>query len=116
MNNNADATFNVLVVVAMLLVLLMMLAMFAVFLLFFRVWIRAFLHGYPVMIVTLIGMRLRGSPPGLLVDAYITLRRTGMDITIRDVENTYIDARPRAQTGDELVEIVKKRAAAGTQS
>jgi uncharacterized protein YqfA (UPF0365 family) len=108
MNDASD----LLALVAALVVLLIMLAMFAVFLAFFRDWIRAFLYGCHVSIFTLIGARLRGNPPGLLVDAYISLRRAGFHATMRDVENTYIDARPRAETSDELVEILKRRAAA----
>lgn len=90
-------------------VMLFALIMVAVLVLVGRHWLRAFLHGTPVPLISIIAMRLRGNPPSLLIDAYIMLRRAQISTTIGDVENAYIDARNRVATSDDLVELVKKR-------
>ena len=77
-----------------------------------RPWLRALFHGAPVSILHIVGMRLRGNPPRLLIDAYIALRRADLEVTIGDVENAYIDGRNRILTSDDLVELVKKGAKA----
>jgi hypothetical protein len=58
-------------------------------------------------------MRLRGNPPMLLIDAYISLRRAGIPTTIVAVEETYIDNKNRVSTSDDLVELVKQSASTG---
>ena len=96
-----------------LLVSLAMLAFFvvAVFavVLVLRPWLRAFLHGAPVSVIQIVGMRLRGNPPEILIDAFIALRRAGLVVTIADVENAYFDGKNRVSNSNDLVEIVKKR-------
>ena len=82
---------------------------FALFITTFRPWFRSFLYGNPVSATDIVAMRLRGNPPMLLVNAYITLQRAGIPVTIKDVENAYIDARSRIATSDDLVQVVKSR-------
>jgi uncharacterized protein YqfA (UPF0365 family) len=79
----------------------------AVVVLLGRPWLRAFMHGTPVPFVHIVAMRLRGNPPSLLIDAYISLRRAGIAITIGELENTYIDAKNRIVTTADLVELIK---------
>jgi len=74
-----------------------------------RHWLRAFLFGVPVSLLEILGARLRGNPPALLVDAYIALKHGGADVTFRDVENAYFDARTRIVTSNELVDVVNQR-------
>ena len=57
---------------------------------FFSVWLRAWLAGAYVGIVTLVAMRLRQVPYGLIVDARITARKAGIDITIDELEAHYL--------------------------
>jgi len=83
-----------------------------VFFLVLRPWLRAFLHGAPVSVFHILGMRLRGNPPTLLIDAYIALKRADLAITIGDVENAFVDGRNRVLTSDDLVELVNKGAKA----
>ena len=40
-------------------------------------WMRAFMSGAPISLVQLIGMRLRGVPPNLVVDSVVTLVHRG---------------------------------------
>ncbi|HEX2100114.1 MAG TPA: flotillin-like protein FloA [Candidatus Synoicihabitans sp.] len=57
---------------------------------FFSVWLRAWLAGAYVGIVNLVAMRLRQVPYGLIVDARITARKAGIDISIDDMEAHYL--------------------------
>ncbi|MEO0054982.1 MAG: hypothetical protein RLZZ50_929, partial [Verrucomicrobiota bacterium] len=57
---------------------------------FFSVWLRAWLAGAYVGIVTLVAMRLRQVPYGLIVDARITAKKAGIDITIDELEAHYL--------------------------
>jgi uncharacterized protein YqfA (UPF0365 family) len=81
------------------------------FLMVVRPWLRALGHGTPVSMVSIIGMRLRGNPPVLLIDAYIALHRASVATTIADVENTYIDNRTRVRNSEDLVHFVKSKTA-----
>jgi uncharacterized protein YqfA (UPF0365 family) len=57
---------------------------------FFSVWLRAWLAGAYVGIVTLVAMRLRQVPYGLIVDARITAKKAGIEITIDEMEAHYL--------------------------
>ncbi|MGI9456706.1 MAG: flotillin-like FloA family protein [Aeoliella sp.] len=84
-----------------------------IFAMLVRPWLRAVLHRAPVLLPQILAMRLRGNPPLLLIDAYITLRRAGISTTIDEVENVYIDSSTRVSTSDNLVELVKQRTHVG---
>jgi len=62
----------------------------AIVLSFFSVWLRAWLAGAYVGIVTLVAMRLRQVPYGLVVDARITAKKAGIDISIDDIEAHFL--------------------------
>jgi len=81
------------------------------FLMVVRPWLRALGHGRPVSLISIVVMRLRGNPPLLLIDAYIALHRSGVDISIAEVENTYIDNRIRVRNSEDLVHFVKSKTA-----
>jgi uncharacterized protein YqfA (UPF0365 family) len=57
---------------------------------FFSVWLRAWLAGAYVSPFALIAMRLRQVPYGLVVDARITAKKAGIEITIDDIEAHYL--------------------------
>jgi len=57
---------------------------------FFSVWLRAWLAGAYVGLVTLVAMRLRQVPYGLIVDARITAKKAGIEISIDDMEAHYL--------------------------
>jgi uncharacterized protein YqfA (UPF0365 family) len=57
---------------------------------FFSVWLRAWLAGSYVGIVNLVAMRLRQVPYGLIVDARITAKKAGLDITIDELEAHFL--------------------------
>lgn len=88
-------TFALLFVLAVLLVL--------------RPWLRARLGGgLDVRVPHIIGMRLRGNPPMLLVDAYLKLLHSGRRTTIQMVESCYIANKGRVPDVDTLVMLVPK--------
>lgn len=66
------------------------LVVFGIVLSFFSVWLRAWLAGAYVGIITLVAMRLRQVPYGLVVDTRITAKKAGIDITIDDIEAHYL--------------------------
>ena len=101
---------NVWLFVAIAWMIFFPLAVIASIPLFVRPWLRAAFHGTPISLVSIVSMRLRGNPPLLLIDAYIALKRAGIDASIVDVENAYIDSRTRVKTAPDLVALVKQRA------
>ena len=62
----------------------------AIVLSFFSVWLRAMLAGAYVGIPTLVAMRLRQVPYGLVVDARITAKKAGIEISIDDIEAHFL--------------------------
>jgi len=83
---------------------------FGLGLLFVRPWVRAFMSGAPIPIMSLLGMRLRGTPVRLLTDAYIQLRHRGSTATLADVEKLYIANRHRVRKAGDLIDFVERDA------
>lgn len=74
-----------------------------------RPWLRARLGGgTDVQVAYVIGMRLRGNPPMLLVDAYLKLLHSGKQTTIQMVESCYIANKGRVLDVDTLVMLVPR--------
>lgn len=78
---------------------------FVMFLL--KPWRHAFFSGTPVPMIAIIGMRLRGNPPMLLIEAYGRLRRSGVETSMSEVEAVYLQDRGRGPDVDALVELVR---------
>ena len=57
---------------------------------FINTWLKAMLAGAPVSILTLIAMRLRGVPYGMIVDSRIMVVKAGLDLTINQLEEYYL--------------------------
>ncbi|MDX2186589.1 MAG: flotillin-like protein FloA [Opitutaceae bacterium] len=57
---------------------------------FFSVWLRALLAGASVSFINLVAMRLRQVPYGLMVDARITAKKAGIDISIDEIEAHFL--------------------------
>lgn len=68
-------------------------------------WIRSFLSGGRISLFQVIGMRLRGSPASLIVDAHVSLLHRGEAIRIQEVESRYLAHRGRIHSSRELVEL-----------
>lgn len=56
----------------------------------FGLWFRALVSGAPVSMGRLVGMRLRKIKLAMVVDAYITGKKAGLDINITELETHYM--------------------------
>ncbi len=54
------------------------------------IWFRALVSGASISMGKLVGMRLRKIKIGMIVDAYITGKKAGLDITISELETHYM--------------------------
>jgi uncharacterized protein YqfA (UPF0365 family) len=72
----------------------------------FRPWLRVLLSGGKVSIFDILGMRLRGNPPSLLIDAYLALLMSNQDMSIAKVERVYIANKSRILFADDIVRFV----------
>ncbi len=61
-----------------------------IFLHFLQIWIRAFAARAPVSIANLIGMRLRGIPPAIIVNVRIMAVKAGLEMSTDGLEAHYL--------------------------
>jgi uncharacterized protein YqfA (UPF0365 family) len=99
---------NELAIVALAVGAVFLFAVAALALMLVQPWLRAMLSGAPVMAVQILGMRLRGTPANLLVDAYVQLRARGRDVEVAEVERQYLAQRQRVREAIHLVDLVEK--------
>ncbi|MFM7070855.1 MAG: flotillin-like FloA family protein [Planctomycetota bacterium] len=104
-----DTTPLAFVPVVLALIALMFFTSLALVVWVIKPWLRAFMHGVPVSLFHILGMRLRGNPPTILIDAYIKLHRAGDEVTLAELEHTYIDSRSRILSDLDLVEVFESR-------
>ena len=81
------------------------LVMLGVLINFFGVWIKAIASGARVSFANLIGMRLRGISPSLIVNARIMATKAGLEISTNDLEAHYL-------AGGNVINVVKALIAA----
>lgn len=70
-------------------------------------WARAFTGGARVPLMSIVGMRLRRTPPHFLIDAYIRLVKKDMKPKMDDIELLYIAHRENIHTAADLVDLVR---------
>ncbi len=70
---------------------------------FINTWLKAMLAGAPVSILTLIAMRLRGVPYGMIVDSRIMAVKAGLDLSINQLEEHYLAEGHLIQTIQALI-------------
>ena len=73
-------------------------------------WLRAFTQGMPVSAIYVLGMRLRGTPANLLVDAYLRVRRAGVSMDIGEIEQMYLDHKSESPTTEDLLNFIRELA------
>ena len=73
-----------------LLLLVLVAAVVLLYLIPLPLWIAAWSSGAYVGLLTLIGMRLRRVPPGVVVNARISAVKAGLDISINDLEAHFL--------------------------
>ena len=74
----------------MIVVIIAAIIAFFVVLSFINTWLKALLAGAPVSMLTLIAMRLRGVPYGMIVDSRIMAVKAGLNLTINQLEEHYL--------------------------
>lgn len=57
---------------------------------FLNTWLKAMLAGAPVSMLTLVAMRLRGVPYGMIIDSRIMAVKAGLDLTVNQLEEHYL--------------------------
>lgn len=76
---------------------------------FFSTWLKAMLAGAHVNMVTLLAMRLRGVPYGMIVEARITAVKAGLNLSIDELEKHYLADGALIQTIQALIAANKAR-------
>lgn len=74
----------------------------------FRPWIRLKLLGGHGSLIHIVAMRLRGTPPMLIIDAYTALLQSGEDVRLHDVESQYVVHRATIMDVRDLIEKVRE--------
>lgn len=69
---------------------LLVIAFLIIFLNFLGVWVRALMSGARVTLSSLIGMKLRRVPPGVMVDARIRMMKAGLELSTDSLEAHYL--------------------------
>ena len=72
-------------------------------------WIRAKCGGAKVTLLHIAAMRLRGCPPGLICDAYVSLVQRGVEPNLAEIESTYLANRTRIRDLGDLLELLESR-------
>src|SRR4029078_11637344 len=107
--DNTRSVFVRGVAIVLLLALVLVAALFATL---FGPWLRGLLSGVPVSMARLLGMRIRGVPPRLIVDAIVTLVHRGYPIN-RDLwyhtESLYLAQRGLIQSPEQLADLMERQ-------
>lgn len=75
-------------------------------------FLRALFAGGKVSLAQIIGMNLRGNPPLLIVDAYVVLLHSKVQITVSELESLYMANKYFIHNAQSLVELAKKQKSA----
>lgn len=74
-----------------------------------RPWLKAWSSGVYLSIMEIIFMKLRGTPPNILIEVAMTLKHSGTEYTYQDLEVIYIAEKFDISGPKELYEIYKER-------
>jgi uncharacterized protein YqfA (UPF0365 family) len=97
------------VLVILIAVAIAILVVMVLFLSFIRIWIKAITSGVPISLIRIIGMKLRGNPTELLIDAHIILTKQQSSATLDETEYTYMENRNRVRSSDDLIRLVREK-------
>ena len=99
----------ILVVFVAATLLILALAMLGLAIWVLRPWMQGFLKGVPVTLIQILGMRLRGHPPSLIIDAYAQLQQRKIPITLGQLEWVYLTEKHRILTSHDLAVLAEKQ-------
>lgn len=73
-----------------------------------RPWIRLKMSGGRGSLLSIVGMRLRGTPPLMIVDAYTSLLHSGEKVRLAEVESQYVANRAQIMDTRDLLNLVRE--------
>ncbi|MFI3290996.1 MAG: flotillin-like protein FloA [Opitutales bacterium] len=76
--------------IVLIAVIIAVIVVLAIVITFVGTWLKALLAGAPVPMLTLLAMRLRGVPYSMIVDARITAVKSGLALSINQLEEHYL--------------------------
>ena len=76
-------------------------------------WRRATFSGVPIPLLAIVGMRLRGTPPDVIVDAGVSLAKRGHPASWDVIEAVFLARGTRRTDGFELATLVESEREAG---
>jgi uncharacterized protein YqfA (UPF0365 family) len=91
--------------VVFIIAVLFIMAIFAIVVRFIGVWVRAWVSGAKVNMLSLIGMSIRKVPPSLIVNARISAAKAGLNLSTNDLEAHFL-------AGGDILNVVKALIAA----
>ena len=105
----ADTSLDPVIIVFGIVIGFVICVMMFIMFLVFPPWLKAVTSSAPVSVFSILGMRLRRSPPNLLIETYISLRMRGdMQITLAAIEICYIANKFEAYDVPSLIKILEK--------
>jgi len=94
-------------VLSLLIMTSFLLVAMAFLILFVRPWLRALLSGAHIALVQFVAMRLRGTPPMLIVETYVTLRKQGEDTSLANIEAMYLAHKHSIRRPADLLDLLR---------
>ena len=73
-----------------------------------RPWIRMKMTGGRGSLLQILGMRLRGNPTMLIVEAYTSLIHSGDKVHLMEVESQFVANRANVSSSSDLMEVVRE--------
>ena len=86
----------IIVIVSISILLLMLMVL--------RPWLKAWSSGVYMSVMEIIFMKLRGTPPNMLIDVAMTLKHSGLEFSYQDLEVTYMAEKFNISSAKELYE------------
>jgi len=102
--SNGQSGLMAMAIVMGVIVLIVMVAFYSVL----RPWLRATLSGVRIDMARIVGMRLRGNSPILLIDAYLELKHSGHEVDFDTLEHIYLANKSRIRNAGDLVHDAKE--------
>ncbi len=90
---------------------IIMLGICVIFISLLSKWLKAIASGTPIHILRLLGIKLRGNPIDLLIDAHVVLSKENVTDNLDETEYTYIQNKNRIHSAEDLVRLVKEKKA-----
>ena len=78
---------------------------------FLTPWVVATTNGAKVGFLHLLGMRLRGTPASLIIEAYVVDQKRDREYSLEEIEGAYLGFRDEIQNAGDLLAVLKRERA-----